>query len=470
MTDRKDTDMTGAELDEFVASKRTELGVPGAAVGVWNVGEETFACQGVTSLENPLTITPETLFAVGSISKTFTATALMSLVDSGRISLEAPVRRYVPEFTLAEAHAADRITVMNLANHTAGLPTRLGVDTGEGDDALERYIAAMATTELIAAPGERPSYSQMGYNLLGLVIERVLGVPFERAVLSTVLRPLRLEHSAYFLNDVITKRFAMGHNATEDGDYRVVVQWKDSRANNPGGGLASSAADLLRWSRFHLGDLELPDGAAVLSSAAIAKMQSPTVGLQGSSLGDAIGVSWFIRRAGDVFTVGHGGSGNGQFAEILLAPQRGFAVVALSNAGPDSGLQLNQSLLSWAVARYLGVVPEELEPLPYDRAQGGQIAGTYENEIMRLEVVDHGGRLTAEFRIKSEVRAASPNELPPDLPPAGLGLLSPDECMLTEGGLQGQRGALVRDDEGKVVEISLAGRLFSRVRPTADGT
>jgi CubicO group peptidase (beta-lactamase class C family) len=187
------------------------------------------------------------------------------------------VRCYVPEFTLAQAATAHRVTVMNLANHTAGPPTRLGVDTGEGDDALSRYVTAMASTELIAAPGERPSYSQMGYNLLGLIIERALEVPFGQAILSTVLRPLRLHHSAYFLNDVITKRFAVGHNATDDGAYRVVAQWKDSRANNPGGGLACSAADLLRWSRFHLGDRQLSGSAEVLSSVAISKMQSPKV-------------------------------------------------------------------------------------------------------------------------------------------------------------------------------------------------
>ena len=451
--------MNEEALARFVAERAGASDVPGVAVGIWADGRETYACHGVTSIANPLPVDRDTVFVLGSVSKTFTATALLCLVADGRVDLDAPVRRYVPEFTPADPAAADRITVLRLLNHTAGFATRLGAQTGEGDDALAKYVAAMAESELITAPGARASYSQMGFNLLGRVIEKVTGLTFEQAVESLLFRPIGLAHSAYAVGDVLTKRFAVGHNAAADGTLAVVTQWKDDRANNPGGGLASSVSDLVRWARFHLGD-----GAGVLPAEALHRMRQPTVALRGSSLGDAIGLCWFLRDVGGVATIGHGGSANGQFADLLIVPERDFAVAVTSNAGPDAGLLVNHAVLRWALEHCLGVVERDPEPLPYDAGRAAEVVGGYENEIMRLIVADDGSGLTVECVIKPEVRAASDTELPPDLPPAALGLLPGDEYVVTGGGLQGQRGFLTRDGAGAVVGIDLAGRLFGRVR------
>jgi CubicO group peptidase (beta-lactamase class C family) len=452
------------ELARFAAELAGNLGVPGAAVGVWADGQETYACYGVTSTDNPLPVSRDTMFVLGSVSKTYTATAVMCLAADGRVDLAAPVRWYVPEFTLADAGAAERVTVLQLLNHTAGFATRLGAETGEGDDALAKYVTAMAGSELISAPGARASYSQMGFNLLGRVIEKVTGLTFEQAVELLLLRPIGLPHSAYALNDVTTKRFAVGHNTAGDGTLTVVSQWKDSRANNPGGGLVSSVSDLLRWARFHLGDGRAGDGTLVLPADALRQMRRQTAELRGSTLGDGIGLCWFLRDIGGVATIGHGGSANGQFADLLIVPERDFAVAVTSNLGPDAGLQFNQAVVRWALEHYLGVADRDPEPLPYDAVRAAEVAGSYENEIMRLIVAGEGSGLTVECLIKPEVRAASGTELPPDLPAAALGLLPGDECIVTAGGLKGQRGFFTRDDSHSVTGIDLAGRLFTRTR------
>jgi CubicO group peptidase (beta-lactamase class C family) len=109
----------------------------------------------VTSVDNPLSIDQDTLFVLGSVTKTYTATALMRLVVTGQIELEAPVRRYVPDLKLADEDAAATITVLNLLNHTSGLGWDLLVDTGEGDDALAEFVAKLIELELIAPPGTR---------------------------------------------------------------------------------------------------------------------------------------------------------------------------------------------------------------------------------------------------------------------------------------------------------------------------
>ena len=445
--------MSSDALEQFVATTAREFGVPGVAVGVWAQGREVFACHGVTSIDNPLPVDQDTLFVIGSVTKTFTATAIMRLVEAGRVELDAPVRRYVPELRLPDEEAAAQITILNLLNHTAGLDTRMVFDSGDGDDALAREVANMAGVALIGPVGGRASYSQLGYNLLGRVIEKVTGQTYEAAVAALVFPPAGLVNSVFSAGAAITRRFSVGHNLGE-GTLKVARTWKDTRGNNPGGGLVSSVSDQLRWARFHLSD-----------AALARRMQEPTVELRGSSLGDAVGLAWFLRDTGGVRTAGHGGSTNGQFANLLLVPTRNFAVTVMSNAGPDIGLALNQAVVRWALEHYLGVVERDPEPLPYDAERGAEIAGHYENEFMTLIIDAVGAALTVECRIKPEIRAASEAELPPDLPPAGLGLLpgSGDDYIVTEGGLAGQRGFLTRDAGGAIIGADLAGRLFTRV-------
>ena len=462
--------MSQETLSDFAASAAEQSGVPGVAAGVWADGREIYACHGVTSIENPLPVDPDTVFVVGSVTKTFTATAVMCLVADGRVDLDAPVRRYVPEFTLKDERAAAAITVLNLLNHTAGLDWRMSAETGEGDDALALYVAKMAESELIAPPGTRASYSQVGYNLAGRVIEKVTGLSFERAVASLLFEPLGLSHTFFATADVMTRRFAVGHNLGQDGTLSVARQWKDTRANNPGGDAGSSVADLLRWAKFHLGDGRAATGAQVLPAAVLGKMRQQTAELRGSSLGDALGIGWFLREVGGVRTAGHDGSSNGQFANLLTVPERDFAVAVLSNAGPDGGLATNQAVVRWALEHYLGVADRNREPLPYDPARAAEIAGIYENDMMRVTFGTDGAGLTVEFTIKPEIRAATDTELPPDMPPADLGLLpgDADEYIITSGGLKGQRGFFTRDQNGQITAADMAGRTFTRV-PTAQG-
>jgi hypothetical protein len=205
----------------------------------------------------------------------------------------------------------------------------------------------------------------------------------------------------------------------------------------------------------------------ILPAEVLHRMKEPTVALRGSKLGDAIGIGWFLRDVDGVRTVGHGGSANGQFADLLTVPERDFAVVSLSNAGPD-GVPFNQAVVRWALGAYLGVVDRDPEPLPYDGARAREVVGSYENDVMTLTIGTDGAGLQLDCRMRPEIRAAADKELPPDYPPAEIGLLpgDGDEYIITDGGLKGQRGCFTRDETGAVVGVDLAGRLFTRV-PTA---
>jgi CubicO group peptidase (beta-lactamase class C family) len=250
---RKEKNMSQVTLTDVVEALSRKFQIPGVAVGVFADGKEVSVCHGVTSLDNPLPVDQDTLFVVASITKTFTATTLMRLVAEGKVELAASVRRYVPEFRLKDRQAADMITVLHLLNHTSGLDWRVSASTGEGDDALARTVAKMAEMELVALPGTRPSYSQAGYDLLGRLIENVTGQTFEQAVNSLVLEPLGLSHSFFERDDIMIRRFVVGHNGDKDGTLSIARPWRHERGENPGGGLATSVADLLSFARFHLG-------------------------------------------------------------------------------------------------------------------------------------------------------------------------------------------------------------------------
>lgn len=453
-----------AEFCEYVQARAVDHGVPGVAVATSLAGAETYACYGVTSVENPLPVDRHTLFALGSVTKTFTATTLMRLEADGRIKLDAPVRHYVPEFELADEDAANKITVKNLLNHTAGLDWRVDADTGEGNDALALGVTALRKSMLIARPGSRASYSQAGYNLAGKIIEAATGLGYEKAVARLILEPLNLTSSFFDRDDVMTRRFAAGHNLS-NGCLQTARPWKYSRGDNPGAGLASSVADQLRWCKFHLGGGLCPGGTRIVPEESLLRMRSPTVACENSSLGDWIGLSWFLREVDGVKIVEHGGSANGQFANLLVAPDHDFAVAVLSNAGPDGGLAFNREILHWALEQYLHVVDRAQEEQAYDAGASGEVVGTYQNEMMVITVRDEDAAITLECQIRPEIRVAAAKAPPPDLPPAGLSLLSGDDLafVITSGGLKGQKCCFNRDATGVVTGVDLAGRFFDRV-------
>jgi hypothetical protein len=262
----------------------------------------------------------------------------------------------------------------------------------------------------------------------------------------------------------MTRRFCVGHNLGRDGWLSVARLWRRSRGDNPGGGLASSVTDQLRWARFHLGDGRAEDGTRVLPAELMARMRTPTAPLRASTLGDAIGMGWFLRDVDKVRAAGHGGTANGQFAEILIVPGHCFGVVALANAGPD-GISFNREVVRWALDTYLGATWREPEPVPYDPVRAGELLGSYESDGMTLTISADGGRLRLAAVIKPEIRAAADTERPRDHASFDLGLLpgDGDEYVITGGALMGQRGFFTRAGDGSVMGVDLGGRLYRRV-------
>ena len=185
-------DVLFAELDEFVVTRMAELKIPGVAIGVIAGDREHAAGFGVTNVDHPLPVDADTLFQIGSTTKTFTGTAIMRLVEQGKLDLEAPVRTYLPDFRVADPEVSEEVRLRHLVTHTAGWYGDDFTETGDGDDALARYVAGMADLPQIAPLGKYFSYNNGAVCLAGRVIEVVTGQTYEAAVAELVLTPLGL--------------------------------------------------------------------------------------------------------------------------------------------------------------------------------------------------------------------------------------------------------------------------------------
>jgi CubicO group peptidase (beta-lactamase class C family) len=200
-----------ALLSKQVQAAMQRYGVPGVAVGVLAQGREHLAGFGVTNVESPRPVDIDTLFQVGSLAKLATSTAIMRLVEQGCLSLDAPVRDYLPDLTLADAAVADRVTLAHLLTHTSGWTGDFFPDTGRGNDALARYVAAMAKLPQVSAPGRYLSYDNAGYALAGRVLEYLAGKPYETTVKELLFTPLAMPRSTFFAEEAITQTVAAGH-------------------------------------------------------------------------------------------------------------------------------------------------------------------------------------------------------------------------------------------------------------------
>src|SRR6476661_3037805 len=267
------------DVFEAVRAAREVTGVPGAAVGVLEEGTERHDAHGRTSLENPLEVTPETRFQVGSITKTFTGTAICELVASGVLDLDRPVREYLPDLALADADATQRVTLRHLLSHTGGWFGDYFDDTGWGDDAAAIYVERMRELSQQTPVGELWAYNNSGFVLAGHVVERATGKPVEDAVKELVLDPLALTSTTFWPWEVMTERFAAGHVGLGD-ELAVARPWPIGRYAAAAGGLASTTPDLPRYARLHLDP-----------PPALAAMQQPQA--PAAEEGEWIGLAWY---------------------------------------------------------------------------------------------------------------------------------------------------------------------------------
>ncbi|MFH8252760.1 serine hydrolase domain-containing protein [Microbacterium sp. B2969] len=378
-------------FSEAVAAR----GVPGASIAVLVGGEVVEAATGVLSTSTGVEVTTDAVFQIGSITKVWTATLVMQLADDGLLDLDAPLRTYLPEFRLGDDAAAGSITTRQLLSHQGGFEGDVFTDTGRGEDAIEKYVTAIAELPQLFAPGELFSYNNAAFSVLGRLVEVLRGRTWEEALVERIVRPLGLTHVAPSAYEAILFRAAVGHlGPGADGVETPAPMWALAKSNEPAGSmLAMTPRDLVGFASMHLNDGVAADGTRVLSEASARAMREIQVDLPRlTGMGDAWGLGWEVIQKGSPTVIGHDGGTIGQSAFLRVVPELGVAIALLTNGGDVMGLF--EDVAAQLVEQLTGVTLHGLprppaEPVP---VEAGPFLGSYSNSTFDMVVtVDDDG-------------------------------------------------------------------------------
>ena len=334
-------DAVGAVIEAHraaIPSLMEEEGIPGLALALVDrdgvLWLEGFGRRG---RHDPAPVTPDTAFSVQSLSKLFTATTVMVSAEDGRVDLDAPITRYLPDFTVHSAfedHPERRITLRMLLSHTAGFtheaPVGNNFDLAPGT--WEEHVRSISDTWLRFPAGSGYAYSNLGIDLAAAILERVYGEAYPVIAQRLVLEPLGMSRSTF------DRATIMATADRAQGSYELLSRPPVVVPMMASGGLDSTARDLARFLRFQLGDGAL-DGRRVLDPARVAEMRTIPPPEAGSSAGYGLGVAITRWRAADnTLLYSHGGGGFGYLSDFWFAPELGLGIAVLTNAG-DHAIQ-----------------------------------------------------------------------------------------------------------------------------------
>jgi CubicO group peptidase (beta-lactamase class C family) len=331
-------------IDAYVEKQMRRLKIPGVSLAIVE-GDEIVHLRGFghgygrtrPGGEPPSPYTP---FPIASLTKSFTALAVMQLVEAGKIELDAPVQRYLPWFRVADPQASAQMTVRHLLNQTSGLPTSAGAiplaDFDNSPGATERQARALSTLALTRPVGSAFEYSNSNYNLLGLIIEAASGKSYPDYIQNHIFTPLDMSHS--YTSPAMAKQngpavanLAVGHRYWFGIPF-AAPDMPLPHGSLPGGGLICSAEDLARYmiallNRGRYGDVQ------ILSGAGIDELQrgAAEVKAYGLSLGQ-YGMGWYVGKLGRTKLVSHGGTLPNFGSHMALLPEQRKGVVLLFNA------------------------------------------------------------------------------------------------------------------------------------------
>jgi CubicO group peptidase (beta-lactamase class C family) len=369
----------------------------------------------------------------------------------------------LPEFRVADELAAERVTLHQCLTHSAGWLGDDAEDFGRGADALAKYVASMATLPQLTPPGTQFAYSNAALILDGQLIETVAGKPYEEGVREQLLDPLGLDHTYYFSDEIVGYNVAASHRLEDDRPVVAPPLWPMPRTVHPTGGLISSARDLLRYARFHLGGGRAPDGTPLLTPASLAAMRSNSG--PGGTLAfeiDGVGVAWFLRRTAEgIHVCQHGGDWPGQHSGFLFVPERDFALTVLTNS--TSGYRLTADLFfdDWALQGFAGLRNPPAVPMHVSAARLAEYEGTY----VAASVTPSGEWVETTYSMR-----ASDGALQAQMEAGGLRVdvwweFYRGEYVLAVGDEAGPPGSIranfVRGPDDRVAWFSSGGQLFA---------
>jgi CubicO group peptidase (beta-lactamase class C family) len=414
-----DAEFTTAE--SAIRAGMQKAGIPGAAVAVV-VGDRVVWTKGfgVANADTQSPVTPDTLFQIGSVTKSFTAAALLTAASEGRLALDRPVSTYVKGL----APCVGAPTLSQLLSHTGGLIDEPDEYGPQGEEGLGAYPRTWTGEYCMLPPGRAFSYSNAGYALAGLALQDVDGRPFADVMRARVLAPLGMTRTTFRPTEAMTWPLAVGHRTNKDGAFEVVRPLANDARLWPAGTLYSSANEMARFVVALMNDGRV-DGKPVLSAGVAAKMRE--VSIEIPTTGERYGQGQFLPYDG----AGHGGTMTGYVATYGIDPRNRIGTVVLTNGdGADpSGLQREArnaglEVLIRAGSAMSGTTPPGaggVTPPPLAESQAEWHVGRYSNpRRFTVDVVRNGTALTLRrFGRDSPMTYVGPGRFTVALPRGG---------------------------------------------------
>ena len=312
-------------INRFISTQMARHRLPGLAVAITR-GDEIVLVRGYGEARDGEPINGQTQFRIASLSKSFTALAVLQLVEAGKMELDAPVTRYLPEFVLSSSSVSERITVRQLLNHTSGLAdTGFVSGLGGQQQTLVDRVASLRDARFVDPPGTAFHYFDPNYQVLARLVEVVSGQPFDAYLRQHVFRPLDMRDSVSAPTSMLppqSNQLAQGHVI----GYAVPVALPELVGFLGGsGGVISTASDMahylvaLRNQRRYL-------GGSVLSANGVSQMQTPPAGVASN-----YAMGWTVSNANGIQTIEHNGVLSTFYADAVLLPQSGYGFVLLYN-------------------------------------------------------------------------------------------------------------------------------------------
>jgi CubicO group peptidase (beta-lactamase class C family) len=322
-------------VERFVVEQLAAWEVPGCAVAAVRDGRvELAGGWGLRDRAAGLPVTQDTLFAIGSVTKAFTATTVGALVDEGLLEWDRPVRDYLPGVRLHDPFVSDRLTIVDLLSHRSGLPRHDLTWIGQPGRSRAEIVASLRFLPLSRDLRQEFQYCNLGYLVAGHVVEALSGVPWEDFVRGRLLEPLGMGRTNLSVAEMLADD---DHAAayTRRGGVIAEVPQRPLPAMAPAGAINSSAADMARWLLAQLADGQL-DGATVMSAGTAARQRAPH--MLTPDAGDmpglsqyAYGLGWSIGRYREHSIALHSGGIDGFTTQCLLLPDDGIGVLVLTN-------------------------------------------------------------------------------------------------------------------------------------------
>lgn len=367
-----------ALLDLWIEERRAYQDLPGLSIGVVHDQHLIWAKgYGASDVASQTPATPGTVYRVGSITKLFTATAILQLRDRGKLRLDDPVVEHLPWFRVQGSFVdAPEITLRHLLTHTSGLPREAAFPywTDHIFPNREQLIAMVPTQSAIFAPATTYKYSNLGIALLGEIVATVSGQPYAEYLSQHVFGPLGMSHTAVVPNDELNRLRATSYMRRMPDGRRGIFEDYDTEALRPAANIVSTVEDLARFAALHLSEGSDTTSAQVLKGSTVREMQRPHWVFADWSGGRGLGFA-ISRRNGKTF-VSHGGWVGGNRSHFLLVPSEKIAVIVMINADDGSPSDFSYQAYGVLAPALAKATAKEPEPRRADAAWQRYV-GTY---------------------------------------------------------------------------------------------